>query len=79
MFKQISADQETAIVLLLSVTQYSIWIHRNSMVCENAVLNAGRPSIVIDIKIKIQTRYFTEKTRSNKTDECAITNFFHCV
>ena len=30
-FRQISADQETAISLFLNVTQYSIWIHKNSV------------------------------------------------
>ena len=73
MFRQISADRETAIALLLSETQYLIWIYRNSLVCENAVLNTS--SIVMNIKIKIQTKYFAEKTRSNKTYECVIKNF----
>ena len=74
-FKQISGDQETAIVLFLRVTKYSIWIHRNSVMNDNAVLNIG--SIIrTRYKNKIRTKYSAEKTRSNETYECAIKTFF---
>ena len=76
-FKQISTDQETAIVLLLSVTKYSIWIHRNKVVYDNAILNIN--SIIIDIKNRIRIRHLAEKTRSNKKYECAIRNLFRCL
>ena len=75
-FRQITSDQETAIVLFLSVAKYSIWMHRNSMVYDNAVLIVN--SIILDIKNKIRTRYMAEKIRNNKNYGCAI-NLFHCL
>ena len=47
------------------------------MVYDNAVLNIG--SIIMDIKNKIWTRYFAEKTRSNKTYARVIGNFRRIV
>ena len=76
-FKQISTDQETAIVLLLSVTKYSIWIHTNNMVYDNAIVNIS--STTIDIKNRYRNRHLAEKTRSNKNYECAIRNLFRCL
>ena len=44
--RQISADQETAIVLPLNVTQYSIWIHKNNLgVLLNTVKGDKGPQI----------------------------------
>ena len=52
-FGQLSQNQEAPIIFLLSVAKHSIWLHRNSIVFDEA--DFCLDDIIVDLKKKIRS------------------------
>ena len=60
----LSQNQEAAIIFLLSVAKYSIWLHRNSIVFDEA--DVCLDDIILDVKKKTRFRFTAEKPQKYK-------------
>ena len=79
-FGQLNQNQEAAIIFLLSVAKHSIWLHRNSIVFDEA--DFCLDDIIVDLKKKMRSRFMAEKHRNIKDFHFAISNLFtayNCV
>ena len=76
-FAQLSQIQEAAIIFLLSVAKHSIWLHRSSIVFNEA--DFCLDDILVDLKKKIRSRFMAEKHGNIKDFHSAISNLLYCL
>ena len=74
---QVSQSQEAAIIFLLNVAKHSIWLHRNSIVFDEA--DFCLDDIIVDLKKKIRSRFLAEKHSNIQDFHSAISNLFYCL
>ena len=73
-FRQISADQETAVVLILKVTQYSIWSLKNNLgVLLNTVKDDKKHQIDVLNTAKYDKRFNNPNVNPNLTVNLTLT------